>query len=697
IPSRFAQVDYRALKKILKRCLSSRAHGDGIPACAPSPPEDSSKNAVNSVNPVDVINSVNFDAVKPAAGCPHCDDEFFKLLEEELRSIERSFTREAARVISCHNAHGLSAILSRFSDYSKPEVMYCAASSLLEHLALSYLATRKIVKKYVKVHSAPVKFELSKGDESDVAESDGYGGNGGSGGNAELCRNGGNAERLEGIRLLQQRILRSPLMLELTALLSNLSYALEQKQLKLQLKQQQQQQQQQRHQGCGHGEAGSDCSPAPLTRGERREQQQRQQLFGCSHRHLHRHCHDPRCPGFDPQRSKEHCDRKWRYQHLRWLHILTPMQSTWTGGGSGASGVFSGRLPWSPAKGAGEEGRGPGQGGAAVGRSGDSGGGGSPVATREVEERVWSDDEDGDEEEVEVVHLTECGCSLDLFEGSAGSLARDQVTEPQLMAESGGSGAVAGGGGGSGGMGVFGSGNSIGSGSQGQSSSEGALSARVGLGERGLVNGCSDGEGGGGGGGDGDGAAAADTMWSCFSSSESLLGDQSVGSENPMAVASDGTPERLPGQEQQQEGEEEQQQQQQQSEQQHGGLEQVLELQLRPEFHAHVEFKCPVCLDVFFDPIALACGHIYCRSCASSVAKVAAFEDIRMASPHITCPVCRQADVFGGMVSLRELHRLIMARQPEQWRERRDEELKQRLAEARKYMDEQMRVALRLH
>ncbi|CAI5986520.1 unnamed protein product [Closterium sp. NIES-64] len=582
IPSRFAQVDYRALKKILKRCLSSRAHSDAIPACAPSPPEDASKNALNSVNPVDVINSVNFDAVKPAAGCPQCDDEFFKLLEEELRSIERSFTREAARVISCHNAHGLSAILSRFSDYSKPEVMYCAASSLLEHLALSYLATRKIVKKYVKVHSSSVKTGVSNGDVSDMAESHGAGGN------------GGNAEQLEGIRLLQQRILRSPLMLELTALLSNLSYALEQKQLKLQLKQQQQQQQQQqRHQGCGHGEAGSGCSPAPLTRGERREQRQRQQLFGCNHHHMHRYCHDPRCPGFDPQRSKEHCDRKWRYQHLRWLHILAPMQSTWTGGGGGAAGVFSGRLPWSPGK------------GLADGRSGDSpggfsgGGSGSPAAVREVEERVWSDEEDGDEEEqVEVVPLTECGCSLDLFEGSAGSLARDQVTEPQLMAESGGSGAVAGGGGGSGGMGVFGSGNSIGSGSQGQSSSEGALSAGVGLGDRGLVNECSDGGGG----------AAADTMWSCFSSSESLLGGQSVGSENPMAVSSGGTPEHLPGQELQQEGEEEEENQQQseqveqseqahqQHEQQHGGSEQVLELQLRPEFHAHVEFKCPVCL-----------------------------------------------------------------------------------------------------
>ncbi|GJP50537.1 hypothetical protein CLOM_g9694 [Closterium sp. NIES-68] len=732
IPSRFAQVDYRALKKILKRCLSSRAHGttlllvgqsnEATRACDFNQLENSLFDAVNPASPVNSVNSVNsvipvhsviFDAVKPAAGCPHCDGEFFKLLEEELRSIERSFTREAARVISCHNAHGLSAILSRFSDYSKPEVMYCAASSLLEHLALSYLATRKIVKKYIKVHSAPISTGLdeeagAEGHQS--VENEGIGGS------------GGNAERLEGIRMLQQRILRSPLMLELTALLSNLSYALEQKQLKLQAKQQQQQQQHnhspshaehqrpQQNEGEQQHPAGPPCPHAQtqhkLSRGERREQQQRQQLFGCSaagavsehhHHHLHRHCHDPRCPGFDLRRSQEHRDGKWRYQHLRWLHILAPMQSTWTGGGA-SSGVFSGRLPWSPVRGAGEERHGQGfPNGGSGGSPGGFPGRGSFLGASEVREQAWSDDEESEEEgEEEDVSVTRCDSSMDLFEYAEGSTGRDQRVGgtlgfgPQSMTECGDAGA--GDGGESGG----------GESSIDLSSGDGQSDASEILLERGAEGGCNNGDerwrGGGGVAPASEGLAEQPVRRRILAAVDGGAGNSDMppacdgaevfSADGPVLVNSDGLPERLAGQEQEQ---------QQQQQQQQAGSEPVLELQLRPEFHAHVEFKCPVCLDVFFDPIALACGHIYCRSCASSVAKVPAFEDIRMASPHIPCPVCRQANVFGQMVSLKELHRLIMARQPEQWRERRDEELKQRREQERKYMDEQMRIALKLY
>ncbi|XP_023218225.1 E3 ubiquitin-protein ligase RNF125-like [Centruroides sculpturatus] len=40
--------------------------------------------------------------------------------------------------------------------------------------------------------------------------------------------------------------------------------------------------------------------------------------------------------------------------------------------------------------------------------------------------------------------------------------------------------------------------------------------------------------------------------------------------------------------------------------------------------------KCPICLDVYVDPITLSCGHIYCKSCIESTRKI-----------WKNCPMCR--------------------------------------------------------
>ncbi|CAI5938084.1 unnamed protein product [Closterium sp. NIES-65] len=149
------------------------------------------------------------------------------------------------------------------------------------------------------------------------------------------------------------------------------------------------------------------------------------------------------------------------------------------------------------------------------------------------------------------------------------------------------------------------------------------------------------------------------------------------------------------------------------------------ELLLKAEFRAKVDVTCPVCLakvditcpvclvspmgflmccacsvahvpEVPFDPVSLACTHIFCRGCACSVAHVPVFFGLDSASPHITCPLCRQQGVFRHPRSLRELHRLIMARQPEEWKARRNEEQKRRLEEERRYWDGQMRIAMHM-
>lgn len=210
LPSRFAQVNYGGLKKILKRCLSFRAHllvssdsdmssDDGSPAVAVHDEE----NVEDGENVT--VQQLPCQAEEVGGGCPRCDDTFFGSLEDELRSIERSFSREATWLVTCHNARGLLSIYTRFSVYHRPDAMYCAASSLVEHLALSYLATQKIVKKYTKVHRTS-------------SNSTG----------AAAAAGGVNQQRVERIRLLQQNILRSPLLVELTAMLANLSIVLQQ-------------------------------------------------------------------------------------------------------------------------------------------------------------------------------------------------------------------------------------------------------------------------------------------------------------------------------------------------------------------------------------------------------------------------------------------------------------------------------------
>lgn len=46
--------------------------------------------------------------------------------------------------------------------------------------------------------------------------------------------------------------------------------------------------------------------------------------------------------------------------------------------------------------------------------------------------------------------------------------------------------------------------------------------------------------------------------------------------------------------------------------------------------------------DTLFNPHALSCGHLFCKSCACSAASVMIFQGLKAASPESKCPICRE-------------------------------------------------------
>ncbi|KAL8255751.1 hypothetical protein R6Q59_030818 [Mikania micrantha] len=59
---------------------------------------------------------------------------------------------------------------------------------------------------------------------------------------------------------------------------------------------------------------------------------------------------------------------------------------------------------------------------------------------------------------------------------------------------------------------------------------------------------------------------------------------------------------------------------------------------------------CPICLDLVFQPYALSCGHMFCKSCACLAADVLIIDGPKCASPEAKCPVCRERGVYDNSV-----------------------------------------------
>ncbi|RVW96422.1 putative E3 ubiquitin-protein ligase BAH1-like 1 [Vitis vinifera] len=68
----------------------------------------------------------------------------------------------------------------------------------------------------------------------------------------------------------------------------------------------------------------------------------------------------------------------------------------------------------------------------------------------------------------------------------------------------------------------------------------------------------------------------------------------------------------------------------------------VMTLRLPDSMKLECNLTCSICLDTLFNPHALSCGHLFCKSCACSAASVMIFQGLKAASPESKCPICRE-------------------------------------------------------
>ncbi|ONK65118.1 uncharacterized protein A4U43_C07F33860 [Asparagus officinalis] len=103
---------------------------------------------------------------------------------------------------------------------------------------------------------------------------------------------------------------------------------------------------------------------------------------------------------------------------------------------------------------------------------------------------------------------------------------------------------------------------------------------------------------------------------------------------------------------------------------------------------------CAVCLDTLFNPYALSCGHLFCKSCACSAASVLLFQGLKTAPREAKCPVCRSVGVFGKAVHMQELDLLLKNRCKDYWKERLREERAEMVKQTKDYWESQKMTAL---
>ncbi|KAG4968248.1 hypothetical protein JHK87_033899 [Glycine soja] len=68
----------------------------------------------------------------------------------------------------------------------------------------------------------------------------------------------------------------------------------------------------------------------------------------------------------------------------------------------------------------------------------------------------------------------------------------------------------------------------------------------------------------------------------------------------------------------------------------------VMTLVLPDSINLEYDLTCAICLDFVFNPYALSCGPIFCKSCACSTASVMIFQGLKSASPESKCPICKE-------------------------------------------------------
>ncbi|KAL6496403.1 hypothetical protein OROGR_029661 [Orobanche gracilis] len=82
-------------------------------------------------------------------------------------------------------------------------------------------------------------------------------------------------------------------------------------------------------------------------------------------------------------------------------------------------------------------------------------------------------------------------------------------------------------------------------------------------------------------------------------------------------------------------------------------------LMLPDSVELEYSLTCAVCLELVFNPYALSCGHVFCKSCVCSAASVMIFQGPKDAGPGSRCPVCMEAGVYRNAVHMMELDLLM--------------------------------------
>ncbi|KAF6169887.1 hypothetical protein GIB67_034279 [Kingdonia uniflora] len=103
---------------------------------------------------------------------------------------------------------------------------------------------------------------------------------------------------------------------------------------------------------------------------------------------------------------------------------------------------------------------------------------------------------------------------------------------------------------------------------------------------------------------------------------------------------------------------------------------------------------CAICLETVFNPYALRCGHLFCKSCACSAASVMMFEGLKTAPPETKCPVCREIGVYANSLHMNELDGLMKKRCKDYWRERMLAERAEMVRQSKEYWDLQTKYVL---
>ncbi|XP_047972767.1 E3 ubiquitin-protein ligase BAH1-like isoform X2 [Salvia hispanica] len=105
-----------------------------------------------------------------------------------------------------------------------------------------------------------------------------------------------------------------------------------------------------------------------------------------------------------------------------------------------------------------------------------------------------------------------------------------------------------------------------------------------------------------------------------------------------------------------------------------------------------IDLTCAICLETLFDPVSLACGHMFCYICACKAASVSVVDGLKAASHDQKCAICREDRVYEAPVRLEELHILLRKSCPEYWAERRKAEKRERVKQTKEHWESQCRL-----